>query len=185
MSTSDGGMSLTEPVSIARDHIRGPQHAPVTLLEYGDYECPYCGAAHPVVEAVREAMGPSLTFAFRNFPLTAVHPHAFAAAESAEAAGAQGQFWEMHDLLLEDQRHLEMPDLIARATALDLDVEEFTAAIVSGAFANRVQADFLGGVRSGVRGTPTFFVNGVRYSGTPDYVNLLRAVQVVVAHSAR
>src|ERR1700722_483273 len=99
MSATTWRSMLTMPVSPARDHIRGPIDAPVTLLEYGDYECPYCGAAHPVVEAVREAMGPSLTFAFRHFPLTTVHPHAFAAAESAEAAGAQGQFWEMHDLL--------------------------------------------------------------------------------------
>lgn len=184
MTTTGWGMTLSEPVSPDRDHIRGPQQAPVTLLEYGDFQCPFCGAAHPVVEAVRATMGDSLSFAFRHFPLTTVHPYALSAAEAAEAAGAQGYFWEMHDLLFEDQSHLEIGDLIARARALNLDLEEFTAALASEAFDDRIQADFLSGVRSGVSGTPTFFVNGVRYGGAVDYENLLRAVQIVGAHAS-
>ncbi|MCU1491922.1 MAG: oxidoreductase [Acidimicrobiaceae bacterium] len=181
MSMTDWGSTLTEPVSPERDHIRGPQQAPVTLLEYGDYECPYCGAAYPVVEAVRDTMGDALSFAYRHFPLTTVHPRAYQAAQAAEAAGAQRQFWPMHDLLFEDQRHLDLPDLLGRARVLDLDVDEFTAALATDAFADRIEADFISGVRSGVPGTPTFFVNGIRYGGPPDYDNLLRAVQMVEA----
>lgn len=183
MSMTGWGVTLVEPVSPERDHIRGAAQAPVGLLEYGDYECPFCGAAQPVVERVRAAMGPALTFAFRHFPLTTVHPHAWAAAEAAESAGAQGQFWEMHDLLYEDQRHLDVPDLLARAKALDLDLEEFAAGLATDAFAGKIQADFLSGVRSGVPGTPTFFVNGARYSGPPDYPSLLSAVQSVAPPS--
>lgn len=179
MTMTGWGSTLIEPVSPERDHIRGPQKAPVTLLEYGDFECPFCGAAYPVVEAVRETMGPSLAFAFRHFPLTTVHPHALPAAEAAESAGAQGKFWPMHDLLFEDQRHLETPDLIARARELGLDAKVFTETLAVGTFLDRIQADFLSGVRSGVQGTPTFFVNGLRFSGAPDYDSLLDAVQMV------
>ncbi|MCU1492621.1 MAG: oxidoreductase [Acidimicrobiaceae bacterium] len=183
MRMTGWGSTLIEPVSPERDHIRGPQRAPVTLLEYGDFECPYCGAAHPVVEAVRATMGQSLSFAFRHFPLTTVHPHAWSAAEAAESAGAQSHFWQMHDLLFEDQRHLNAPDLIARALALDIDVDEFTKALAADAFADRIQADVMSGVRSGVPGTPTFFVNGIRFGGSPDYESLLSAVQIVGARA--
>jgi protein-disulfide isomerase len=181
MDASHWNRTLIDPVSPERDHIRGPQQAPVVLVEYGDFECPYCAAAHPAVEAVRAAMGPSLSFVFRHFPLTTVHPHAWPAAESAESAGAQGDFWDMHDLLFEDNRHLETPDLIARAEALDLDLEEFAAALVTDEFAGRIQADLLSGVRSEVAGTPTFFVNGARYAGPPEYQSLLSAVEMVGA----
>jgi protein-disulfide isomerase len=174
---TDWGGTLVEPVSPERDHIRGPVDAPVTLLEYGDYECPFCGAAYAVVEAVRTTMGQSLAFSYRHFPLTTVHPHAWSAAVAAEAAGVQGHFWGMHDLLFEDQRHLEIADLIARAKVLDLDVDEFAEALATNALADRVQADFMSGVRSGVPGTPTFFVNGIRYGGALDYEGLLDAVQ--------
>lgn len=109
MSRTNWGIELIEPVTPGRDHIRGPVDAPVTLLEYGDYECPFCGAAQPVVEAVRATTDEGLTFAFRHYPLTTVHPHAYLAASAAEAAGAQQMFWEMHDLLFEDQGHLEGP----------------------------------------------------------------------------
>jgi protein-disulfide isomerase len=175
---------LALPVSPERDRIRGPVDAPVTLLEYGDYECPYCGAAHPVVEAIRERMGDDLRFVYRHFPLSTVHPHAWAAAEAAETAGAQHRFWEMHDLLFGDQRHLAIPDLLARADSLGLDVDRFEAELMGRVHAEKVQEDFLSGVRSGVPGTPTFFINGARFDGAPDFASLLSAVQVPLARRA-
>jgi protein-disulfide isomerase len=183
MSKPGRGTTLVEPVQPERDHIRGPLRAPVTLLEYGDFECPYSGAAHPVVEAVRATMGRSLSFAFRQFPLTTVHPHAWLAADAVEAAGERGHFWQMHDLLFEDQGHLEPPDLVARARALDLDVNGFAAALAMDAFSDHIQADLMSGVRSGVPGTPTFFVNGTRYGGALDYESLLGAVQPMGARA--
>ncbi len=114
--------TLALPISPRRDHILGPAGAPVSLLEYGDYECPFCGAAHLAVEAIRAEMGHALRFVYRHFPLTTVHPHAWGAAEAAGAAGSQGRFWPMHDLLFEDQKHLALADLLARARVLGLDV---------------------------------------------------------------
>ncbi len=181
MNISNWGATLVEPVSAGRDHILGPPDAPTTLLEYGDFQCPFCGAAEPVVEAVRATMGNGLAFAFRHFPLTTIHSHAWPAAEAAEAAGEQGQFWPMHDLLFEDQRHLELPDLVARARKLELDVDRFGTEVSANADAPRIQSDLLSGVRSGVPGTPTFFVNGIRYEGAVDYDSLLRAVQAATA----
>jgi protein-disulfide isomerase len=155
---------LTIPVA-ARDHSQGPPDAPVTLVEYGDYECPYCGMAYPVVKQLQKAMGRELRFVFRNFPIRESHPHAEHAAEAAEAAGAQGKFWEMHDTLYEHQRALDDASLVRHAERLGLDVARFTADLRQHAFAARVREDFLSGVRSGVNGTPTFFVNGERYEG--------------------
>ncbi|MBM4443548.1 MAG: DsbA family protein [Candidatus Rokubacteria bacterium] len=171
-----GGGRLTVPVG-ERDHIRGPVDAPLTLLEYGDYECPYCGAAHPVVEEVREAMGARLRFVYRHFPLSNIHPHAEPAAEAAEAAGAQKRFWPMHDLLFARQDALEPEDLVARAEALGLDVGRFARDLTQGTYRARVREDFMSGVRSGVNGTPTFYVNGVRYEGAPDAGSLLWALE--------
>ncbi len=182
-TTWDG--TLTEPVTPERDHIRGSFNAPATLVEYGDYQCPFCGMAHRVVEAVRETLGDELCFAFRHFPLTTVHPYALGAAEAAEAAGAQGKFWPMHDLLFEDQDHLAPPDLVARGRVLGLDIDRFVNDLRGDVYQRRVQTDFLSGVRSGVQGTPTFFVNGVRYAGEPDYQSLLAALQVAAKTGAR
>jgi protein-disulfide isomerase len=182
-TTWDG--KLTEPVKPERDHIRGSFNAPATLVEYGDYQCPFCGTAHLVVEAVRETLGNELCFAFRHFPLTTVHPYALGAAEAAEAAGAQGKFWPMHDLLFEDQDHLAPPDLVARARVLGLDIDRFENDLRGDVYHRRVQTDFLSGVRSGVQGTPTFFVNGVRYAGEPDYQSLLAALQVAAKTGTR
>ncbi len=123
MSTTQWQTALTVPVDEDRDHFQGPADAAVTLVEYGDYECPYCGAAYPIVKEVQARMGDRLRFVFRNFPITTSHPHAEQAAESAEAAAAQGRFWEMHDVLYENQRHLEDEDLHAYAEQLGLDVE--------------------------------------------------------------
>jgi protein-disulfide isomerase len=157
------------------DHVRGPAEAPLTLVEYGDYECPYCGEAYPIVKEIEEILGDDLRSVFRNFPLTEVHPHAFQAAEAAEAAGGHGRFWEMHDRLFENQQRLGRDDLLAHAKAVGLDVERFEADLEQGVYEARVRADFLTGVSSGVNGTPTFFVNGVRHNGRYDLETLLAA----------
>lgn len=148
-----------------RDHIQGPIDAPAVLVEDGDYQCPFCGEAYPMVKALQDRMGDKLCFAFRNFPLKNMHPYAEHAAEAAEAAGAQGRFWEMHDLLFENQEALADEDIEQYATELGLDVQRLMNEIRSGAYAARVKEDFRGGVRAGVNGTPTFFVNGVRFDG--------------------
>ena len=160
--------SLTVPVAEGRDHVQGPSGAAVTLLEYGDYECPYCGAAYPIVKQVQETMGERLRFVFRNFPISTAHPHAEQAAEAAEAAAAQGTFWPMHDLLYENQRRLEMDDLVDYAGRLGLAVARFQRELAEHVYAPRVHEDFMSGVRSGVNGTPTFYIDGVRYEGSHD-----------------
>jgi len=142
----------TPPVG-ERDHAQGPATAPVTLVEYGDYECPYCGLAHAAVRAVQEHLGDRLRFVFRNFPLTEVHPHAEHAAEAAEAAGTQGRFWQMHDTLYEHQDALSDAHLVRYAAALGLNVERFEREMASHAYAARVAEDFRSGTQSGVRGT--------------------------------
>ena len=152
----------------ARDHAQGPDDAPVTLVEYGDYECPHCGHAHPIVQEVQRRLGDALRFVFRNFPLSEIHPHAALAAEAAEAAAEQGHFWPMHDLLLENQRALGEPSLIGYAAAIGLDEERVRRELEARSHRTRVRSDFAGGVRSGVNGTPTFFINGIRYDGDWD-----------------
>jgi protein-disulfide isomerase len=153
----------------------------VTLTEYGDYECPYCGAAYPIVQKVRRALGPNLRFVFRHFPLSQAHPHAQRAAEAAEAAGAQGEFWKMHDLLFENQDALEDADLLRYAGALKLDADRFARELSAGVHSDRVRRDFRSGVRSGVNGTPTFFINGVRHDAPWDLPTLLAAVEAAAA----
>jgi protein-disulfide isomerase len=170
---------LVLPVS-ARDHIAGPATAPVTLLEYGDYECPLCGAAHPIVHQVRQQFGKRLRFVFRHFPLANVHPHAEPAAEAAEAAGAQGRFWEMHDLLYERQDALEEEDLVERGEILGLDIARFVRELSAQTYAPRVQEDFMSGVRSGVNGTPAFYINGIRHDGGYDFPALVEAIGLVM-----
>jgi protein-disulfide isomerase len=160
-----------------RDHIQGPATAPITLVEYGDYECPYCGEAYPVVKQLQEELGEQLSFVFRNFPLTTVHPHSQHAAEAAETAAAQGRFWEMHDLLFENQEDLKDVDLIRYATELGLDVARFKSELAGHNHAPRVREDFMSGVRSSVNGTPTFFINGVRYDGSTDFDVFLRVLK--------
>jgi protein-disulfide isomerase len=156
---------LTPPVG-ADDHVAGAQDAPITLVEYGDYECPYCGMAYPIVKAVQRELGGRLRFVFRNFPLAETHPHARDAAQVAEAAAAQGKFWEMHDTIFENQQALEDEDLIGYAKSLGLDAERVARELEAGTYAKRVRDDFRSGVRSGVNGTPTFFINGQRYDGS-------------------
>jgi protein-disulfide isomerase len=168
---------LTLPVSEERDHIQGSGDAFVTLVEYGDYECPYCGAAYPIVKEVQAQMGDRLRFVFRNFPITTSHPHAEQAAEAAEAADAQGRFWEMHDHLYEHQRHLEDDSLHGYAADLGLDVERFDGELAQHVHEARVREDFMSGVRSGVNGTPTFYINGVRHDDSYDPETLLAALE--------
>ena len=178
---------LTPPVS-ARDHVAGPDDAPVTLVEYGDYECPHCGRAHPVVKAVQRQLGDQLRFVFRNFPLAEAHPHALVAAQAAESAGAQGRFWEMHDMIFEHQDALELQDLAGYAELLGLDVERFERDLATGTYAKKVRDDFRSGVRSGVNGTPTFFLNGERYDGSwanvEAFIRALRDAAQAVGTSA-
>jgi protein-disulfide isomerase len=182
VSTSATGVraKLSQPVS-KRDHIRGPEDAPVTLVEYGDFECPYCGAAHFILQEVLEVMGDRLRFVFRHFLLTQVHPHAEAAAEAAEAAGAQGRFWEMHDLLYENQPALEGRHLVGFAEQLHLDTVRFVRELQQHAHHDRVREDFSSGVRSGVNGTPAFFINGYRYDGSWEAGPLVDALERAIA----
>jgi protein-disulfide isomerase len=175
---------LTLPVS-GRDHTLGPANAPATLLEYGDYECPHCRAAYPVVEALRERLGDILQFAYRHFPLSQIHPHALLAAEAAEAAGAQGEFWEMHDALFTHQDALDGAHLMLYAAAIGLDTGAFQRDLETQAHAGRVQEDFMSGVRSGVNGTPTFFINGLRYDGSRDFVSMYAVITEVAEASRR
>jgi protein-disulfide isomerase len=168
---------MTVPVSADRDHIQGPDGAPVTLVEYGDYECSYCGAAYPVLKKIQAQMEDGLRFVFRNFPVTSSHPHAEKAAEAAEAAATQGNFWEMHDYPYEHQQQLTGEHLHAHAQVLGLDVKRFDQDLADNVYALRVREDFMSGVRSGVNGTPTFFINGVRYDGSHDLDSLLAAVR--------
>jgi len=158
------GGRLTPPVG-ALDHVAGSADAPLTLVEYGDYECPYCGMAYPIVKAAQRKLGNQLRFVFRNFPLAESHPHAKRAAQAAEAAAAQGQFWPMHDVLFEHQGALEDADLVRYAKQLGLDAERFARELEAGTYEKRVRDDFRSGVRSGVNGTPTFFINGTRWDG--------------------
>jgi len=158
------------------DHVAGPRDAPVQLVEYGDFECPSCGAAFPEVETVRRALEGRLAFAFRHFPLPQLHPHAALAAEAAEAAAAQGRFWEMHRLLFENQEALGPGALVSYAEALGLDVERFRTDLDERRHRQKVRRQFLDGARSGVNGTPTFFVNGQRHQGRFDADALLEAL---------
>src|ERR687887_130716 len=158
---------LTMPVS-QRDHIQGEDSAQATLVEYGDYECPYCGQAYPIVKEVQKRLENKLRFVFRNFPITQIHPHAQHAAEAAEAAASQDKFWEMHDYIYEHQQALDNNHLEKYAGKLRLDLTKFKNDMTSHAFACRVREDFLSGVRSGVNGTPTFFINGIRYDDSWD-----------------
>jgi len=159
-----------------RDHIQGSIDAPVVLLEYGDYQCPVCGEVYPIVKAIQERMGNGLCFAFRNFPLTNMHPNSEHAAEAAEAAAAQGSFWEMHDMLFENQHALDDDDLAEYAAALRLDEVRLIREVLAGAHAARVREDFASGVRGGVNGTPSFFINGQRYDGARGLDPLLAAL---------
>jgi protein-disulfide isomerase len=175
--------TLKVPVT-QRDHAKGPANAPVTLLEYGDYECPYCGLAHPVVKLIQQHFGPRLRFAFRHFPLSQAHPNAESAAQTAEFAGAHGKFWDMHDGLYENQDRLGLPLYFGLAGVLGLSELELREALIDGIYAPKVRADFLSGARSGVNGTPCFFINGVRHDGTYAFDDLGAAIELTLRADA-
>ncbi len=160
-----------------QDHFRGPLNAPLSVVEYGDFECPYCGRAQGILQSIVEELGPQLCFVFRNFPLASIHPHAEAAALAAEAAGEQGKFWEMHDALYNNQHALEDDDLLDYAQGLELDMAAFEETVRSAKDLPLIQEDFNGGLRSGVNGTPTFFINGERHEGSYEYPVLIRALR--------
>lgn len=166
---------LANPVS-ERDHASGSLSAPLVLLEYGDYECPHCSTAYSVIRRLRETYGDALTFVYRNFPLTNIHPHAQRAAETAEWAAPAGRFWDMHDYLYEHHNRLDDRGLRAAATALGLDARDLQTAWDTYRLIPRIKEDFLGGIQSGVGGTPKFFINGRRHDGTADFDDLRAAL---------
>jgi protein-disulfide isomerase len=171
--------TLKVPITV-EDHAQGPESADVTLVEYGDYECPYCGQAYPIVPQVQKQFGKRLRFVFRNFPLSEMHSHAEAAAEVAEFAGTQGKFWEMHDKLYENQDRLGEVLYLDLAAKLKLSTAALGQALEQRTFEARVRADFKGGVRSGVNGTPTFFINGHRHDGSFDFATLVSAIHQAI-----
>jgi protein-disulfide isomerase len=180
LGTAESIVDLAVPVDPERDHLRGPRDAPVTVVEYGDFECPYCGQAEPVVRELLSDFGDVL-YVWRHLPLSDVHPHAQQAAEAAEAAAAQGAFWEMHDLLFAHQSALRLRDLIAYAEQLELDVERFADDLRKRSHSARVAEDVDSADLSGVSGTPTFFINGNRHHGAYDIDTLAAAVRAARA----
>jgi protein-disulfide isomerase len=169
--------TLRVPVT-QHDHIKGPANAPVTLVEYGDYECPHCGAAHPIVGRVLEHFDGKLRFVFRHFPFSQVHLFAEPAAKSAEFAGAHGRFWEMHDGIYENQDRLGLPLLFVLAETLGLSEAGLRDALISDKYTAKIKSDFLSGVRSGVNATPTFFINGRQHEGTYAFEDLVLVIEL-------
>jgi protein-disulfide isomerase len=167
---------LKAPVT-SNDHVQGDRKAPVTLVEYGDYQCPYCGAAHVVVRLLQKHYGKDLCFVFRNFPLTQLHPEAASAAETAEFAGAHGQYWEAHEALYENQAALGAHLYETLVQDLCLSTAELRQALAEHAYLPKIKADFNSGVQSGVAGTPTFFINGDIYQGSSDLGSLAAAIE--------
>jgi protein-disulfide isomerase len=171
---------LTKPVD-TRDHIRGNAAATATLVEYGDYACPACRDAEWIVKAILQVMRAELRFVFRHFPLRQAHPQAQHAAEAAEAAGAQGKFWDMHDYLFERQRHLGDAELLLYGAEIGLNTARYNDELMREVYASRVRADLMSGIHGGVTDTPTFFINGARYDGPVRFETLLAAVQAAGA----
>jgi protein-disulfide isomerase len=169
-------MKLHIPVS-EKDQREGNLRAPLVLVEYGDYECPHCGAAYPIIKKLQRHFGDKLLFVFRNFPLAESHPHALTAAYVAEAAGLQNKFWPVHDLIFENQQNLSTQQLLKYAAAAGTDLDKLGGDIVSKEIINKVEEDMEGGARSGVNGTPTFFINGKRYDGYYEFESLIAALE--------
>jgi protein-disulfide isomerase len=167
-------MSLLRVPVNSSDHVQGPDNAPVTLLEYGDYECSHCGRMHPVVQQLQRQFGQRLRFAYRHFPLTEIHQ--YAAAETAEYAGFYGRFWEAHDMLFENQEQLGLPLFLAIVRYFGLSEPGLRDALAHSTFADKMRRDFLSAVRSGVNGMPSFFINNLRYDGPPNYEALVAAM---------
>jgi protein-disulfide isomerase len=175
--TAEDILDLSEDIDPDRDHIRGPDDALVTLLEYGDFQCPYCGQAEQVIRELLSTLGDDVRYVWRHLPLNDVHLNAQAAAEAAEAAAAQGKFWDMYDTLLSNQDALQPSDLAGYAEQLSLDVERFEDELRTREYASRVGEDVASADESGVSGTPTFFINGRRHYGVYDIATLTDAVR--------
>lgn len=171
---------MLKPSINNQDNLSGPDHAPLTLVEYGDYECPHCGHAYGIIKNIQKQMEGILCFVFRNFPLQESHPNAYMAAVATEAAARQNAFWPMHDVLFENQERLSYDDLVEYAGKLKLNVETFGNDMKDEALKEKVDADFESGVRSGVNGTPTFFINGERYNGSWEENELLTALKKII-----
>jgi protein-disulfide isomerase len=181
MSATQPAANLVMPVTEGRDHIQGSVGAAATLVQYGDYGCAFCSAAHAMIKEVQAQMGERLRFVYRHFPIRTLNPHAQQAAEAAEAAAAQGKFWHMHELLSENQPRLSDQDLRAYAQMLELNIELFANELAEHLHAARVREDFMSGIRSGVNGTPTFYINGVRHDDSYEVHTLLAAVERAAA----
>lgn len=170
---------LKVPVT-KEDHIQGKENALITLVEYGDYECPHCGRAYPLVKELQKYFKENLCFVFRNFPLKEAHPYAEAAAETAEFAASHGKFWQMHDLIFENQRELGTPLFEKLVSTLKLPTKELEEALLNKTFEPKIQKDFMGGLRSGVNGTPTFYINNHRYDGMVDFDDMTLAISTLL-----
>ena len=168
---------LKVPIKMGYDHIQGPVNAPINLVEYGDFECPYTGHAYPIVREIKREFGETLCFVFRNFPLNEIHPHAQQAAEAAEAAASQDKFWDMHDYLFEHQNALDDTHLQEYARTVGLDIKKFEEEILRHVYAPKIKDSLINGVKSGVEGTPTFFLNGIRYEGSWDLETMLKTLR--------
>jgi protein-disulfide isomerase len=173
--------SFTEPKITGDDHVRGPAGAPVTVLEYGDFECPYCRGAFRDVRRLSDEHPAEIRFVFRNFPIPQLHPHAEQAAEAAEAAGAQGRYWEMHDVLLQPYSHLDTDSLVTYAEVIGLDIARFRRDLTDRVYAARIESDIAEGLRNGVNATPKFYVNGQRVDGKVPLENLVTMVESAVS----
>lgn len=169
-----------KPLEDVTDHVQGNPGAPITLVEYGDYQCPHCGHAYPIVKQIQKHLGDQLKFIFRNFPLKKAHPLAMAAALAAEAAGRQNKFWEMHDTIFENQLYLNEDSFRLFAEDLGLDLDQFNRDINDEELVDEVDSDFGSGIVSGVNGTPTFFINGMRYNGSCETADLLSALNLAI-----
>jgi protein-disulfide isomerase len=177
--------TFTTPLVTAADHVQGPADAPVTVVEYGDYECPYCRGAFRDVQEMLDSYRGKVRFVFRNFPIPQLHPHAAEAAEAAEAASAQGKFWPMYELLLQPHARLDTDSLVSYGKLLELDIPRFTADIAEQRFAARIESDVQEGLRNGVNATPKFYVNGQRVDGKVPLEHLEELVrQAVLASGA-
>jgi protein-disulfide isomerase len=171
---------LTPPVN-EKDHIKGDHNAPIELVEYGDYQCPHCAAAHPSVKAIERTYARNLKFVFRHFPLAETHQYAEAAAMAAEAAGRQGMFWQMHDMIYEHQPQLNIRSLLGFAEALELNMIQFEEDMSNKTVAAKVEADLESGMRSGVNGTPSFFINTYKYNGVYDYDSFAGTIDKLIS----
>lgn len=175
-------MKQLTPAINSHDHFYGNPNATLELVEYGDYECPYCGKAYPIIKNIKQQLGSELKFVFRNFPLSKIHPNAFAAAVATEAAALQGKFWEMHNIVFEHQRSLDPDNVLLLAGRIGLDLEQFKNDLHNETLINKVERDFESGIRSGVNRTPSFFINGEKYEGEwQDDDSLIKYLKAILA----